>query len=91
MFFRLDAQDYVIVWERSNEYEHLRSAGEDAPFTAILGFGTNRFDPEFGFNLLIATATHEIVRAGESIWIELGFLGDEFKHGRIDPSGGYQQ
>lgn len=90
-FFRLDAQDYVIVWERSGEYERLRSSGEEVPFTAILGFGTDRFDPEFGYALLRVTATSEIVSVGESIWGALGFLGDEFKRGRIDPSRSYQQ
>jgi hypothetical protein len=87
--FRLDAQDYVIIWEQSGEYERLRSAREYAPFTAILGFGTDRFDPEFGSNLLRRTATSEISGLAESIWRELGFLGDEFKRVRIDPSRGY--
>jgi hypothetical protein len=90
-FFRLDAQDYVIVWERSGEYERLRSSGKEVPFTAILGFGTDRFDPEFGYNLVRVTATSEIASAGESIWQALGFLGNEFKHGRIDPSRSYEQ
>jgi hypothetical protein len=88
-FFRLDAQDYVIVWEQSGEYERLRSAGERAPYTAILGFGTDRFDPEFGSDLLRRTGTREISNLAESIWKELGFLGVEFKQGRIDPARSY--
>jgi hypothetical protein len=90
-FLRFDAQDYVLVWEKSGEYERLRSAGEDVPFTAIFGFGTDRFDPRFGSRLLRETATRDIARAGESIWKELGFLEGEFKHGEIHPSRGYKQ
>lgn len=88
-FFRLDAQDYAIVWEQSGEYERLISAGEHPPFTAILGFGTDKFDPQFGSMLLRQTATYEIGLAEDSIWRELEFLGSEFKHIRIDPSRSY--
>ena len=90
-FFRLDAQDYVIIWEQSSEYERLISAGQDAPFTAILGFGTDRFDPEFGSSLLRQTATSEISSLAQPIWRELEFLAGEFRRGRIDPSRSYDQ
>jgi hypothetical protein len=85
-FFRLDAQDYTIVWEHSGEYQRLISAGEHPPFTAIFGFGTDKFDPQFGSMLIRHTATYEIRYAEHSIWRELEFLGKEFKHIPIDPS-----
>jgi hypothetical protein len=83
---RLDAQDLVIIWERSGEYERLRSSGKEAPFTAIFGFGSDMFDPDFGRKLIYSTATSEIAGAGDSIWNALSFLGDEFKYGHIDPT-----
>jgi hypothetical protein len=89
MLFRLDAEDYVIIWEQSGEYERLSSTGADAPFTAIFGFGTNKFDAEFGSMLLRQTATGIISNQAETIWKELEFLKSNFKSGRIDPSRSY--
>jgi hypothetical protein len=83
---RLDAQDYVMVWEPSAEYEQFRSVGEEASYTAILGFGTDKYDPEFGLRLLHQTATYEIGPMAQSIWRALEFLEKDFAHSRIEPS-----
>jgi hypothetical protein len=84
---RLDGQEFVLVWEPSAEYHHLLSEGKDVPYGALIGFGSDKFDPEFGKRLLRKTATEEIMEASDSIWDSLGFLANTFKRENIDPSG----
>jgi hypothetical protein len=83
-FFRSNGPDYVVVWEPSNEYLRLRDEGEDATYTAIMGFGANKFDPSFGSYLLDLTATSEIREMSAEIWQALGFLADDFASSRIE-------
>jgi hypothetical protein len=70
----------------------MRAGGEPAPYTAIFGFGTNKFDPEFGNFLIRLTATDDVANVAESIWGELWLLGigENFEYSSIDRPESYE-
>ena len=82
-FFRLDAQDVVLVWESSAEYERLREKGTDTEYRAIIGFGSDKFDPDFGLWLFQESVTVDMSHLANSIWDHLAFLGDRYERKRI--------
>lgn len=61
------------------------------PYSALIGFGTDIYDPDFGIYLMQHTAAKDI--AGESPYIwhdELEFLQKSFPSDRIDPTKRYE-
>jgi hypothetical protein len=85
-FLRLDGREFVLVWEPSAEYQRLLRESGDVPYAALIGFGSDKFDPRFGKRLLRRTATREIMEASDEIWNSLGFLANTFKQENIDPA-----
>jgi hypothetical protein len=83
-FLRFDAVDCVLVWEPSLKYENLRRS-ENVPYTAIAGFGSDKFDKDFIWDVL-QSATAEIDSKSQEIISALSFLGDRFSRDSIDPS-----
>jgi hypothetical protein len=85
-FVRLDAQDFVLVWEPGAQ-----PANPDMPYSAIIGFGTDAYDPDFGVYLMQNTAAKDIVGESSAIWHdELDFLQKSFPSRRIDSTKRYE-
>jgi hypothetical protein len=87
-FLRFDTRDCVLVWEPSATYEKLRRERE-IPYTAIVGFGSDKFDEKFIWEML-QSGTAEIISASWEIANGLSFLGDSFRREHIDPARSYE-
>jgi hypothetical protein len=88
-FLRVDAQDFVLTWESGIEDPHLILEHRDAPYAALVGFGSDQFDPGFGRKVFRMTADNEITSADDFVWQSIDFLASSFKESRIDPHRGY--
>jgi hypothetical protein len=89
-FLRFDTSDCVLVWEPSAEYRRLAHASDDVPYTAIIGFGSDKIDEKFTLNLLQRTGTEEIVAASAEIGSSIMSILQSFLADYINPSGSYE-
>ena len=89
-FLRLDTRDCVLVWEPSAEYRRLAKHSADFPYTAIVGFGSNKIDEKFTLNLLQRTGTAAIITVSAEIESSIRSILQSFRAGYISPPGRYE-